>query len=80
MSTVSLFDRNAQATNLLFVADWRKLGQSMGVTWRTAMRKFALTKGGAFCHKCDDTLLVLTVRDGKVAQRSYKPGTWKWDN
>ena len=78
--TKTFFDRNAQASNLLFMEDWRKLGHSWnGINWKTAMHKVAEIKGGCFVHRPDDSLIVMTkLESGKIRQTTYKPGKWGW--
>lgn len=82
MNTVSLFDKSAQADNAFALDHFMFMGRkafARRVSWRTAFRKYAEMKGGAFCMLADDSLLVLTKRpDGKFSQRTFKPGTWRW--
>ncbi len=83
--TLTFFDRVAMPTNLLTVQEWRRLSKATykGVSWETAARKYAARpggRGGALVMLADDSLVVFTLQgDGKVRRRTYKPGTWVWD-
>ena len=75
------FDRNAMPTNLLTVADWRRLAQAAyrPLGWLSAARKYAARMGGALVLRADDSLIVFTrLADGRVTRRTYKPHTWGW--
>ncbi len=79
--TFTTFDRSAMPSNLLTVAEWRRLGQaaSRPLGWLTAARKYAAIFGGALVWRADDSLIVFTRRDdGRVTRRTYQPRTWGW--
>jgi len=79
--TFTNFDRAAQPNGLLSVFDWRKLAQSWlgsGEPWKAA-RAWARERGAAMVQREDDSLVVFDLKaDGKVRQRTFKPGTWGW--
>ena len=81
--TRTFFDRRANGSAVLLTVDeWRAFGRkALGVTWRTAVRKRAAEIGGAIVWLCDDSLLVVTkLADGRLSQRTFKRGTWAFDD
>jgi hypothetical protein len=80
---LTYIDRNAMPSNLLTHAEWRKFGREAfdrPVGWETAMRRYAMQKGGAMLWRADDSLVVFTrLASGKLRQTTYKPGKWAWD-
>ena len=80
-STFTTFDRAAMPSNLITVADWRRLGRASfrGMGWLTLARKYAKDYGGALVWRADDSLIVFTkLEDGRVRRSTHKPGTWRW--
>ncbi len=43
----------------------------------TAMRKFALEHGAAVGVRADDSVIIMWRENGKICQRTYKPGACK---
>jgi hypothetical protein len=78
--TVTNFNPNAQPTNLLTVAEWRKLAHHSGASsWKAAVAAWARRRGGALVLRADGSLRVFTLRAGKISQSTYKPGAWAWE-
>lgn len=80
-ATFTTFDRAAMPSNLLTVAEWRRLANATwgGIGWLSAARKYAKQTGGALVWRADDTLIVFTrLEDGRVRRATHKPGTWRW--
>lgn len=79
-ATYTTFDRSAIPTNLLTVHDWRFFGkEAYGVSWQTAVRKYAEIKGGALVMWGDGRLMVFTkLQNGKLRRKTYKHGEWGW--
>jgi hypothetical protein len=74
------FDRNAMPTNLLTVPEWRTLAHHTGAAdWKAAVRAWVRRKGGALVLRADGRLQSFTLRDGKISQRTYRPGQWEWE-
>jgi len=84
MKTVkTFFDRSAQPTNLLTVAEWRTLATNLPIvhTWKGAMRYMAALRGGAFALLANGNLVVITLqRGGGYSQRTYTPSKWGWEH
>lgn len=74
----SIFSLAGYPSNLLDAAEWRKFARATRRnSIRAAMRYYAAQKGGALYLRADDSLVVLTRRDGgKIEQRTFKPGSW----
>lgn len=84
MQTVSIFSKANYPTNLFDAREWRKFAHATsrngGKSILAAQRQFAAHKGGAFYRRCDDALVVFTKREnGKITRRTFRPGTWKWE-
>ncbi len=72
------FNRNDVAT----LAEVRHLGRLMDwrtTDWRRIARKLAERYGFCTIFRCDDTMVVFEKIDGKVCQRSYRPGSWRFE-
>lgn len=79
-NTVTNFDRTAMPTNLLTVAEWCTLAHhTNAASWMASVRTWARSRGGALVLRADGSLRAFTLRDGKISQRTYKPGSWAWE-
>ena len=74
------FDRSAMPNNLLTVAEWCTFARATKRSgWQSAARYYAERCSGALIMRANDALVVLTkLSDGRIRQRTYKPGTWGW--
>lgn len=78
--TVTNFNPNAQPTNLLTVAEWRKLANATkAASWKAAVNAWARRRGGALVLRADGRLQAFTLRGSKISQSTYKPGAWSWE-
>lgn len=61
------------------ISDVRRLGRFVGMrsnNWRRIAESMARVHGTFTVWRCDDTIIVYSLVDGKVRQKSHKPKTW----
>jgi hypothetical protein len=79
MIVKTFFSKKNYPSNLLTVADYRVFARSQGLrNWKTAAKRYAKSKGGAFVVRADGSLLVFTRNDaGNIRQKTFH--SWGWE-
>ncbi len=77
----TFFDRKYAMTQLLFPVEYRRFAAELGIKSLVgAAKKYAALYGGALLYRANGDLMNFTRRNGKIVQKTYKVGTWGWED